>query len=92
MLEPKDAVGFFSAFRGLVRHIVTLAIPGETASYGPGALYDRARAAGLEATPAEDIEDAILQVAAMARLDEGNPRILICGSLHLAGRVLTENY
>ena len=91
MLETKDAVGFFSAFRGLVRHIITVAIPGEAASLGAGALYDRARAAGLEATPAEDLEDAILQVAAMARLDEDTPRILICGSLHLAGWVLAEN-
>jgi dihydrofolate synthase / folylpolyglutamate synthase len=93
MLGTKDAVGFFSAFRGLVRHIVTVHIPGEAASLGAGALYDRARAAGLEASPAEDLEDAMLQVAAMSRLDEGEsaPRILICGSLHLAGIVLADN-
>ena len=93
MLANKDSVGFLSAFRGLVRHIVTVAIPGEEASLGAGALYDRARAAGLEATPAEDIEDAMLQVSAHARLDEGEapPRILICGSLYLAGTVLAEN-
>jgi dihydrofolate synthase / folylpolyglutamate synthase len=93
MLANKDSVGFLSAFRGLVRHIVTVAIPGEEASLGAGALYDRARAAGLEATPAEDIEDAMLQVAAHARLDEGeaSPRILICGSLYLAGKILAEN-
>lgn len=92
MLSNKDAVGFFSAFRGLARHVVTLSIPGEEAAFGAGALYDRVRCAGLEATPAEDLEDAMLQVSAMARLDgETGVRILICGSLYLAGKILAEN-
>jgi len=77
----------------LVRHVVTVAIPEEEASLGAGALYDRVRAAGLEATPAENVEDAMLQVAAMARMDDEDtpPRILICGSLYLAGTILIEN-
>lgn len=92
MLANKDAIGFFSAFRGLARHVVTVAIPGEDNAFGPGALYDRVRCAGLEASPAEDIEDAMLQVAAMARMDEEDSvRILICGSLYLAGNILAEN-
>jgi dihydrofolate synthase/folylpolyglutamate synthase len=93
MLGNKDAVGFFSAFRGLARYVVTVGIPGEEAALGSGALYDRVRAAGLEASPAEDLEDAMLQIAAIARMDAGEapPRILICGSLYLAGKVLAEN-
>ena len=38
MLKTKDAVGFLSAFRGLARHVVTVAIPGEAASMGAGPL------------------------------------------------------
>jgi dihydrofolate synthase/folylpolyglutamate synthase len=92
MLANKDATGYFANFRGLVRHVVTIAIPGEPGSLGAGALYDRVRAAGLEASPAEDVEDAMLQVAAMSRMDEEEAaRILICGSLYLAGHVLAEN-
>lgn len=93
MLSNKDSVGFFSAFRGLARHVVTVGIPGEEAALGPGALYDRVRCAGLEASPAEDVEDAMLQVAAMARMedDDSPPRILICGSLYLAGTILADN-
>ena len=43
--------------------------------------------------PAEDLEDAMLQVTAWSRLDAQDmpPRILICGSLYLAGKVLAEN-
>ncbi len=93
MLKTKDAVGFLSAFRGLARHVVTVAIAGEEASMGAGALYDAARAAGLDSAPAEDLEDAMLQLHAWARahMRETPPRILICGSLYLAGQVLQEN-
>jgi dihydrofolate synthase/folylpolyglutamate synthase len=93
MLKTKDAEGFFAAFRGLVRHVATIAIDGETASRGAGELYDAARAVGVDASPAEDLEDAMMQVAAWARArpHEGPPRILICGSLYLAGRVLARN-
>jgi dihydrofolate synthase/folylpolyglutamate synthase len=93
MLKTKDAVGFFSAFHGLARHVVTIAIEGEEASRGAGELYDAARAGGLDASPADDPEDAMMQVSAWSRARpfEGPPRILICGSLHLAGRVLAEN-
>jgi len=93
MLKTKDAVGFLSAFKGLARHIVTVSIPGADASLGAGALYDAARQAGLDAAPAEDLEDAMLQVGAWARAHpkEPPPRILICGSLYLAGHVLAEN-
>jgi dihydrofolate synthase/folylpolyglutamate synthase len=93
MLKTKDAVGFLSAFRGLARHVVTVTVPGEAASLGAGALYDLSRQAGLDAAPAEDLEDAMLQLQAWARAHpkEPPPRILICGSLYLAGRVLREN-
>jgi dihydrofolate synthase/folylpolyglutamate synthase len=93
MLRTKDALGFFAPFRGLARHVATVDIPGESASFGAGELYDRARGAGLDAAPAEDIEDAMLQISAWARAHpkEPPPRILICGSLYLAGTVLAEN-
>lgn len=93
MLTTKDAVGFLSAFRGLARHVLTVDIPGEDASLGAGALYDKARMAGLDAAPAEDLDDAMMQISARTRIegDEAAPRILICGSLYLAGSVLAEN-
>jgi dihydrofolate synthase/folylpolyglutamate synthase len=94
MLKTKDAVGFLAAFKGLARHVVTVPIPGAEAGLGAGALYDAARRAGLDAAPAEDLEDAMLQVGAWARAHpkEPPPRILICGSLYLAGHVLAENF
>ena len=92
MLANKDTLGFLRAFNGLARHVVTVAISGE-ASLGAGALYDVARRAGLDSAPAEDLDDAMLQITAWTRLDDQDvaPRILICGSLYLAGKVLAEN-
>jgi dihydrofolate synthase/folylpolyglutamate synthase len=92
MLANKDALGYLRAFNGLARHVVTVAIAGE-ASLGAGALYDVARRAGLDSAPAEDLDDAMLQITAWTRLDDQDvaPRILICGSLYLAGKVLAEN-
>ncbi len=93
MLANKDALGYLRAWNGLARHVVTVAIPGEPASLGAGALYDIARRAGIDSAPAEDLDDAMLQVMAWTRLDdcETPPRILICGSLYLAGKVLAQN-
>jgi len=93
MLANKDALGYLRSFDGLARHVVTVGIPGEEASMGAGALYDVARRAGLDSAPAEDLDDAMLQINAWTRLDDADtpPRVLICGSLYLAGRVLSEN-
>lgn len=93
MLTTKEPHGFFEAFRGLARHATTISIPGEPNAFGAGALYDAARSAGLAADPADSLEDAVLQVAARAALsaEDAPPRILICGSLYLAGQVLREN-
>jgi dihydrofolate synthase/folylpolyglutamate synthase len=93
MLANKDALGYLRTFNGLARHVVTVGIPGEESSMGAGALYDMARRAGLDSAPAEDLDDAMLQIHAWTRLDDEStpPRILICGSLYLAGKVLAEN-
>jgi dihydrofolate synthase/folylpolyglutamate synthase len=93
MLNTKDATNFLVHFRGLARHVVTVGISGEPNAMGAGALYDAARAAGLNADPADDLADAMDLVTARAQLDgdAASPRILICGSLYLAGKVLAQN-
>jgi dihydrofolate synthase / folylpolyglutamate synthase len=86
MMGKKDAAGFLAQFRGLVRRVVTVPNPGShEATHEPIALAKLAVSTGLAADAAPDVE------AALARLQkvEGRPlRILICGSLYLAGHVL----
>ncbi len=93
LLQSKDAQAYFAPFAGLARHVTTISIEGEANSYGSGSLYDAARGAGLEATPADSLDDAMMQISAWARSrpDEMSPRILIGGSLYLAGQVLLDN-
>jgi len=88
MKETKDARGFFEPFRGLAAHVETIAIPDDPASLPPETLANAAHRAGLDAAPAPSLDMALAR--ALAATGEV-PRILICGSLYLAGAVLRDN-
>ena len=86
MMGLKDAAGFLRPFRGLARHVVTVPIPGaHEATYSPDALAEAARSVALTAEAASDVIPALLRIEV---LEPGPKRILICGSLYLAGHVL----
>jgi dihydrofolate synthase/folylpolyglutamate synthase len=88
ILDTKDAVGFL---RPLARHAVDLqavTIPHEAHSLSAEAGAAAARAAGIKAVAAPDIDSALDRIAVAAR---GPIRVLICGSLYFAGSVLAEN-
>lgn len=91
MLTTKDPVGFFRPFDGLVRHVATVPISTTATARSPEDLADLARCAGLEATPFPSLDAALADVAACAAEDGEPPRILICGSLYLAGEALARN-
>ena len=88
MMGLKDATGFLSPFRGLVRHIVTVPIPGaHEAPFSPEALAEVANRIDLSAEAATEIESALRRIEL---LDAAPKRVLICGSLYLAGHVLAR--
>ncbi len=88
MMGLKDAAGFLSPFRGIARHIVTVPIPGaHEAPFTPDALADVAHRVDLSAESAVDIESALKRIEL---LDGAPKRVLICGSLYLAGHVLAR--
>jgi dihydrofolate synthase/folylpolyglutamate synthase len=65
-------------------------VPGSDASLTPQELAEAARIAGLLAEPHEDFLSAL--DAIRAQPGEGRPpRVLIVGSLYLAGAVLAAN-
>jgi dihydrofolate synthase/folylpolyglutamate synthase len=90
MLNTKDPVGFFRPFAGLVRRVYTVPVPSSNASRDPAELAAAAAEAGLLAEPATGVEAAFDQIAGDVQT-LGPPRILICGSLYLAGTVLAAN-
>ncbi|MEJ0096761.1 MAG: folylpolyglutamate synthase/dihydrofolate synthase family protein [Bauldia sp.] len=89
MLNTKEPVGFFRPFAGLARHVYTVPVPGSAASRDAAELAAAAEAAGLKATPMADVASALDAIA--AEKYQSAPRVLICGSLYLAGAVLAAN-
>jgi dihydrofolate synthase/folylpolyglutamate synthase len=87
LLGNKDAAGFFTAFAPLRPRVLTVRFEADTAA-DPKSLTAMARMVGVEAEPAGDLDTAL----AMALAAEGPPpRVLISGSLYLAGEVLARS-
>ena len=87
MLTTKDAAGFL---RPLARHALSArAVPIEGHSaYTPQEASARALDVGLDCIPATDIASALEDLRAT---QPAPMRILICGSLYVAGTVLARN-
>jgi dihydrofolate synthase/folylpolyglutamate synthase len=89
MMANKDAGGFLANFAGLTRHIIAVEIPDREGAMPPDRLADAARQSGMRVETAVSVEAAL---GALTRLVyEVPPRILITGSLYLAGHVLAAN-
>lgn len=86
MLASKDATGFFLPFRHLGPDVFTCPVPPGHRGAAPEDLAEAAVTAGLGASAHETFEAAMAGAAA-----SGAARILICGSLYLAGDVLAGN-
>ena len=82
MMETKDAHAFIAPFKGLVERIYTVPIPEEQNAFGTDALAEIAVSEGFTVTAAKSVPQALLQ----SRAAFSQPgRVLICGSLYLAG-------
>lgn len=89
MMANKDAGAFLANFAGLTRHIIVVPIPGQDKAMAPSDLADAARTLGMRVEIADGVEAALTGIARLAY--ELSPRILITGSLYLAGHVLAIN-
>lgn len=87
MLNTKDVTGYMRPLVPQVASLTAVTIEGEAATLPAEATAAAAEGAGLRATTAPGVTEA---VTALARQHPG-ARILVCGSLYLAGRVLREN-
>ena len=84
MLNTKHPSAFIANFKGIVERIITIAIPGEINTIAADELAMIAQTDGLTASSALSLEKAMEQAA----VTHPAPRIVICGSLYLAGHVL----
>jgi dihydrofolate synthase/folylpolyglutamate synthase len=89
MLANKDCLNFLKNFVGLARCVLAVPIPHQENTMPPETIVEIARAIGLPAQPSTDVQTALLGIKNFEL--HPAPRILITGSLYLAGEVLATN-
>ncbi len=82
----KDMAAFMKHFKGVADKIITIDLDGARKTWSAADLAEIAKGVGFETKTASDIFAAI-----SAAKNTKNARIVICGSLHLAGDVLYKN-
>ncbi|MDW3118482.1 MAG: folylpolyglutamate synthase/dihydrofolate synthase family protein [Roseovarius pacificus] len=87
MLNTKDISGYLTPLAAHARSLTAVSIPGEANTLPAEETARQAEGAGLSASTADNVLDAVRRIASA----EPQARILICGSLYLAGSVLREN-
>lgn len=87
MLNTKDVRGYMAPLAGQVTRLHAVSIPGEKNTLPAEATRDAAQAVGIAAETAETVAGALARIVATAP----EARVLICGSLYLAGAILREN-
>ena len=87
MLNTKDVRGYMEPLAPQVTSLQAVSIPGERNTLPAEDTRDAALAAGINAATAPSVAAALATIAAA----DPQARVLICGSLYLAGSVLREN-
>jgi dihydrofolate synthase/folylpolyglutamate synthase len=87
MLNTKDASGFLAPLAACAKRLHAVTIPGEENALPAARIAETARALGIASEETASVGAALRAIASR----DGPARVLICGSLHLAGIVLAEN-
>ena len=87
MLNTKDVGGYMRPLAPHVARLHAVSIPGEKNTLSAEETSAAARAAGIVAATAPSVAEALAAIVAQ----EPQARVLICGSLYLAGSILREN-
>ena len=88
MLNTKDVAGYMRPLAGVAQGLYGVSIPGEPNTLKADETAALAAEQGLQAQAAESPLEAVRHIVAQ----EPAARILICGSLYLAGAVLREHH
>ena len=87
MLNTKDIGGYLAPLAASAVRLTGVSIPGETATLSADEICAAAKEAGMVADTADSVAEAVARIVSEAP----TARILLCGSLYLAGRILREN-
>ncbi|SMR81960.1 dihydrofolate synthase / folylpolyglutamate synthase [Aliiroseovarius halocynthiae] len=87
MLNTKDIAGYLRPLAGVADSLTAVSIPDEPNTLPADTTADEASKVGMTSSVAASVKDAIHAVTQQ----DPQSRILICGSLYLAGAILREN-
>lgn len=87
MLNTKDIAGYLRPLANVAESLTAVSIPDEVNTLPASTTASEAKAVGLPASEAPSVLDAVRALTN----DAPGCRILICGSLYLAGNVLKSN-
>ncbi len=87
MFSTKDVEGYLRPLSNLALSLHAVAIPGTTATLPAEETAEAAKRVGLPTSMSPSVEEALAEIVA----NDPTSRVLICGSLYLAGAVLREN-
>ena len=87
MMNTKDVKGYLAPLAQRCAQLVAIGIPGESATLAAEDTAAAAAAVGMRASSAESALEAARAIAAEAP----QARILVCGSLYLAGVILRDH-
>lgn len=88
MLSTRDPHAFLRPLAAETRRLRAVAIPGEQAALPAEEVAGAASDLGIDARPARDMREAL---ASIVRAGDTPARVLVCGSLYLAGAALAAN-
>jgi dihydrofolate synthase/folylpolyglutamate synthase len=86
MINTKDPKSYIEQFDN-IKEIKTITIPNEESAIPADTLSTKLKDIGISVSPVDSLEIAIQSIS----IDHPNARVLICGSLYLAGEVLKTN-
>ncbi|MBT3142058.1 bifunctional folylpolyglutamate synthase/dihydrofolate synthase [Phaeobacter gallaeciensis] len=87
MLNTKDVTGYLRPLAEQAESLTAVSIPGEANTLPADATAEAATAVHLSSTTADSVAEALRAIIATTP----QARVLICGSLYLAGNILREN-
>ncbi|MGR3839868.1 MAG: bifunctional folylpolyglutamate synthase/dihydrofolate synthase [Cognatishimia sp.] len=87
MLNTKDVTGYLAPLARQASSLTAVSIPGEANTLSAADTAAAAAEVGLTASEAASVQAALEDICATTP----NARVLICGSLYLAGNILREN-
>ena len=86
MINTKDPKSYIAQFKN-IKEIKTITIPNEESAISATTLSIDLQKIGIKVSSADNLDEAIQSISS----DHPCARILICGSLYLAGQVLKNN-